>query len=127
MQVMQIYLLFFHNSFCFVYRYSDLEGLCWNGTKTRHVNLVVACRLKWITRSDNGLHDLKHLQKGTVECRMRVLRRSGLRVVSLSPCFTGGGSEVLLEQVQLNFSFRNKFIILIPCGLLVDNDTFSKM
>ena len=35
------------------------------------------------------------------------------------------GSEVLLEQVQLNFSFRNKFIIL-PCGYLVDN-TFSKM
>jgi len=31
-----------------------------------------------------------------------------------------------LEQVQLNFSFRNKFIILHPCGLLVDNNTFSK-
>jgi len=39
----------------------------------------------------------------------------------------GVGSEVLLEQVQLNFSFRNKFIILLPCGLLVDNNTFSKM
>ena len=36
-------------------------------------------------------------------------------------------SEVLLEQVQLNFSFRNKFIILLPCSLLVDNNTFSKM
>ena len=36
------------------------------------------------------------------------------------------GSEVLLEQVQLNFSFRNKFIIL-PCDLLEDNNTFSKM
>jgi len=35
----------------------------------------------------------------------------------------GVGSEVLLEQVQLNFSFRNKFIIL-PCGLPVDNNTF---
>ena len=33
------------------------------------------------------------------------------------------GSEVLLEQVQHNFSFQNKFIIL-PCGLLVDNNTF---
>ena len=53
---------------------------------------------------------------------MRVLGRSGLRVVSLSPCFRGGGGgiEVLLEQVQLNFSFRNKFIILLPYGLLVD-------
>ena len=34
------------------------------------------------------------------------------------------GSEVLLEQVQLNFSFRNKFIILLPCGRLVDNNKF---
>ena len=43
--------------------------------------------------------------------------------------FHGWGveSEVLLEQVQLNFSFQNKFIILLPCGLLVDNNTFSKM
>jgi len=38
----------------------------------------------------------------------------------------GMGSEVLLEQVQLNFSFQNKFIIL-PCGRLVDNNIFSKM
>ena len=33
----------------------------------------------------------------------------------------------MLEQVQLNFSFQNKFIILLPCGLLVDNNIFSKM
>jgi len=39
----------------------------------------------------------------------------------------GVGSEVLLEQMQLNFNFWNKFIILLPCGLLVDNNTFSKM
>jgi hypothetical protein len=39
----------------------------------------------------------------------------------------GMGSEVLLEQVQLNFSFRNKFIILLPYGLLVDNNAFSKI
>jgi hypothetical protein len=60
---------------------------------------------------------------------MCVLRKSGLRVVSLTPCFRGGGmgSEELLEQVQLNFSFRNKFIIFYHCGLLVDNNTFSKM
>jgi hypothetical protein len=37
------------------------------------------------------------------------------------------GSEELLEQVQLNFSFRNKFIILLPYSLLVKNNTFSKM
>jgi hypothetical protein len=48
-------------------------------------------------------------------------------------CFTlalfqgwGMGSEEVLEQVQLNFSFQNKFIIL-PCGLLVENNTFSEM
>jgi len=38
----------------------------------------------------------------------------------------GVGREVLLKWVQLNFSFQNKFIIL-PCGRLVDNNTFSKM
>jgi hypothetical protein len=37
------------------------------------------------------------------------------------------GSEVLLEQVWLNFGFRNKFTILLPCGRLVDNNTFSSM
>jgi hypothetical protein len=39
----------------------------------------------------------------------------------------GVGSEILLEQVQLNFSFRNKFLILRPCGLLVDKNTFLKI
>jgi len=39
----------------------------------------------------------------------------------------GVGSEVLFEQVQHDSSFRNKFIVLLPCGLLVDNNTFSKM
>ena len=49
-------------------------------------------------------------------------------------CFTlafflgwGVGSEVLLEKVQLNFSFRNKFIIVLPCGILVEYNTFLKM
>jgi hypothetical protein len=36
------------------------------------------------------------------------------------------GSEILLEQVQLSFSFRKKFIILLPCGILVKN-TFLKI
>jgi hypothetical protein len=39
----------------------------------------------------------------------------------------GVGIEVLLEKVQLNFSFRNKFVIVLLCGLLADNNTFSKM
>jgi len=37
------------------------------------------------------------------------------------------GREEVLEQAQLNFSFRNKFIILLPCGFLLDSNTFSKM
>jgi hypothetical protein len=41
--VRQIFLLFFFFFFFFVYRHSDLEVLCSNGTKTRHVYLVVAC------------------------------------------------------------------------------------
>jgi len=49
-------------------------------------------------------------------------------VVLLSPWFrVGWGSEVLLEQAQLNFGFRNKFIIVLPCGLLVDSNTFLKI
>jgi hypothetical protein len=88
---MLIFLLFFLNSFFFVYRHSDLDGLCSNGTKIRYVNLTVACRLLWVTRSDIGLHNFKHLWKGTVERMMSVLGRSGWRVVSLSPCFRKGG------------------------------------
>ena len=54
---------------------------------------------------------------------------SGLRVVLLFPCCRGGvgRSEVLLQQVQLSFSYRNKFVIVLPFGLLVNNNTFSKM
>ena len=37
----------------------------------------------------------------------------------------GMGSEEVLEQVQLNFSFRNKFIILLPYGLLVENNVLK--
>jgi hypothetical protein len=37
------------------------------------------------------------------------------------------GNEELLAQVQLNFIFWNKFIILHPFGLLVENNTFPKM
>ena len=33
----------FPNSFFFVYQRSGLEGSCSNGTKTKHVNLIVAC------------------------------------------------------------------------------------
>jgi len=90
MRVTQIFLYFPVIIFFFLYRHSDLEGSCSNGTKTRHVNLVVACGPKRVTRSDIGLQDLEHLWKGIVESMMCVLRRFGPRVVSLWSCFRGG-------------------------------------
>jgi hypothetical protein len=39
----------------------------------------------------------------------------------------GGRSEALLEEVQLNFSCRNKFIIVLPWGHQVGGNTFSKV
>ena len=86
----QIFLLFFRNSFFFVCRHSNLEGSFSNGTKSRPVNLVVACGPYQVTRSDVGLHDVKYLRKENVERIMRVLGRSGTRVVTLSPCFMSG-------------------------------------
>jgi len=56
-----------------------------------------------------------------------VLGRSGLSEGGFTVAlFQGWGCEVLLEQVQLNFRFRNKFIILLLCALPVDNNTFSE-
>jgi len=42
--------------------------------------------------------------------------------------FQGWGvrSEVLLEQMQLILSFRNNFIIFLPCELLVDKKYLQK-
>ena len=65
-RVKQNFLLFFRNSFFFVYRHSNLEGSCLNGTKNRRVILVVACGPWRGTRSDIGLHDLKRLWIGIV-------------------------------------------------------------
>jgi hypothetical protein len=90
MRVTHIFLLFFRNSFFFVYRHSDFVCTFSSGSKTRHVNVDVACGPFRVKRSDIGLDDLKHLRKGIVERMVRVLGMSGLRVVSLWPCFRGG-------------------------------------
>jgi hypothetical protein len=37
------------------------------------------------------------------------------------------GGDVLLEQVQLNFRFQNKFIIVLPWGHQVHNNTFLEV
>ena len=52
----------------------------------------------------------------------------GPTFASLSPSFSGvgAGSEVMLEQVQLNFSTSSYFITVLPCGLLLDDNTNQK-
>jgi len=52
-----------------------------------------------------GLHDLKHIRKGIVERMMHELGRSGLKVVSLSPCFrgVGGGGGRTVETGAAQF------------------------
>jgi len=57
-------------------------------------------------RSDIALHDLKHLWKGIVERMMRtgeVWSEGGFTLALFQGWVVG--SEVLLEQVQFNFSF----------------------
>jgi hypothetical protein len=58
-------------------------------------------------------------------CAGEVWTEGGFTIVLLQGC--GMGSEVLLEQIQLNFSFQNNFTILFPCGRLVDHNTLTKM
>ena len=56
------------------------------------------------------------------------LEVSGLRVVLLSSGFRGGvrGVKHCWNGCSSNFCFQNEFIIVLPCGLLVDNNTFIK-
>jgi hypothetical protein len=115
--------------FFFVYRHSDLEVSCSNGTKTKHgesrwcLRVVVGHEIwHWVGRFENftGRNCWAY-----DECAGGVWTE-GCFTLAL---FHGWGmeSEVLLEQVQLNFNFWNKFTIFLPCGCLVDNNTFSNM
>ena len=87
------------------------------GLKLGMVNLVIACGPLRVTRSDIGLDDLKHLRKGIVERMMRVLGRSELRVVSLSPCFRGGlwGVKYCWNRCSsiLAFETSSQFVFLV--------------
>jgi hypothetical protein len=58
-------------------------------------------------------------------CAGEVWTEGGFTLALFQGC--GMGSEELLEQVRLNFSFRDKFIILHPYGLQLEINTFSKM
>jgi hypothetical protein len=115
--------------FFFVYRHSDLEVSCSNGTKSRHGESrrclrAVAGREIWywvgrfakFTERNCWAYDA---------CAGEVWTEGGFTLALFQGW--GMGSEVLLEQVQLNFSFQNKFTILLPYGRLIDNNTFSKM
>ena len=57
---------------------------------------------------------------------MGVLGRYVYRVWVYCRLVSVVGWGVLLEQVQLNFSFRNKFIAVLPCGPAVNNNTSLK-
>jgi len=129
MRVTQIFLLFLRNSFFSAYRHSDLEGSYSNGTKTRHgesrcfLRAVAgreichwAARFETFTEMNCWAYDA---------CAWEVWTEGDFTFALFQGW--GVGSEVLLEQVQLNFSFRKKFIILLSCDLRVENNTFSRM
>jgi hypothetical protein len=129
MRVTRIFLLVFRNSFFFVYRHSDLEGSCSNGTKTRHGESRCCLR---VAAGHEIWHWATWLETFTErncwaydQCAGEVRTEGGFTLDLFQGW--GMGSEVLLEQVQLNFGFRNKFIILHPHGLLVENNIFAKI
>jgi hypothetical protein len=68
------------------------------------------------------------LRKGTVE-HVVVVGRNVDRgwFYSRHVSGAGWGVEVLLEEVQLNFSFGNKFLIVLSFGLVVHNNTLLKV
>jgi hypothetical protein len=116
------------DSFFFVYRHSDLEVLCSNGTKTRHGESHCCLRAvagheiwHWVGQFETFMERNCWAYDA---CAWEVWTKGGFTPALFQRWVVG--SEVLLEQVQLNFSFRKKFTIL-PCGRLVDNNTFPKM
>ena len=70
-------------------------------------------------------YDWKHLLKGTVEraSMMGVLGTQGGFALALFQGW-GGGVKYCWKMCSFNFSFQNKVIILLSCGLLVDSNTF---
>jgi hypothetical protein len=91
------------------------------------VYLVGACGPQRVTRSEIGLDDLRYLRKGIVKCMMGVLGRYLNRGWFYCHLVSGVGWGVKDCWNSSNFSFRNKFIIVLPCGLLVDNDRFKNV
>ena len=75
-------------------------------------------------------HDLKKFMERNCAaydgCAWKV---SGPSVVLLLPCFRGGvgGLKCCWNRCSSHFSFSNEFIIVLPCGLLVANNTVLKL
>ena len=69
-------------------------------------------------------YDCKHLLKGVVELGsvMGVLGTQGGFALSFQGW--GGGGKYCQKMCSANFSFRNKFIIFLSCGLFLDNSPF---
>ena len=129
MRVTQIFLLFFRNSFFYVHQHCDLEVSCSNGTKTRHGESCCCLRVvagheiwHWAARFETSTERNCWAYDA---CAGEVWTEGGFTLALFQEC--GMGSEELLERVQTNFSFRNKFITLLPCGHPADNHTFSKI
>jgi hypothetical protein len=109
------YLLFFRNSFFFVYRHSDLEVSCSNGAKTRHGEY--RCCLRTVAGHDIW-HWAARFETFTERncwaydaCAGEVWTEGGFTLALFQGC--GTRSEELLEQAQLNFSFVNWTVILL--------------
>jgi hypothetical protein len=129
MRVTQVFLLFFRNYFFIVYRHPDLEVPCSNGTKTRHGESrcclrVVAGHEIWhwagqfetFTEGNFSAYDVCAGEVWTEGCFTLALFQGWV-----------WGVKNLLEQAQINFSFRKKFIIFLLCGHPIDNNTFYKI
>ena len=130
MRVAQMFLLFSYNSFFFVYRHSDIERSYSNWSSTRHVNLVGACGPLRDTKS--LWHSAAWFETFTERncwaydgCAWKVSgwTEAGFPLV----VFRGRGGEYCWNRRSSNFSFRKKFVIVLPCCLLVENNTFSEM
>ena len=108
--------------FFFVYRHSDLEVSCSNGTKTRHGESRCCLRAvaghgiwHWVGRSETFTERNCWAYDA---CAGEAWTEGGFTLALFQGWVVG--SEVLLEQAQLNFSFRNKFITFLPYGHPVD-------
>ena len=129
MWVTQIFLLCFRNSFFSLFTDFWFRGSSFEWDLNR------ACESRWCLRAVAG-HEVWHWAARFETFTERncwvwwvCLVGFWAEVVLLSPSFRGGvwGVKYCWNGCSSNFSVWNKFIIVLPCGLLLDNNIFSKM